>query len=104
MYSVHYKKNLNPDRRPFKAILDVGLMRTTTGARIFGALKGACDGGLYIPHHNRRFPGSTKNKKKKKVRYNAENHRNRIFGLHIQTHMDDLWEKGEADGEHKEYL
>lgn len=26
-------------KRPFKALLDVGLARTTTGARIFGALK-----------------------------------------------------------------
>jgi len=30
--------------------LDVGLKRTTTGAKIFGALKGAVDGGLNIPH------------------------------------------------------
>ena len=37
------------DRRPFKAYLDVGLVRTTTGNRVFGAMKGACDGGLYIP-------------------------------------------------------
>lgn len=36
--------------RPFKVYLDVGLQRTTTGARIFGALKGASDGGLYVPH------------------------------------------------------
>ena len=40
--------------KPFHAVLDVGLMRTTTGAKIFGALKGAVDGGLDIPH---RFVG-----------------------------------------------
>jgi large subunit ribosomal protein L5e len=34
----------------FKCYLDTGLMRTTTGARIFGAMKGAVDGGLNIPH------------------------------------------------------
>merc|ERR1719362_2437861 len=45
------------DRRPFKAYLDVGLVRTTTGNRVFGAMKGACDGGLYIPHNEKRFPG-----------------------------------------------
>jgi len=57
-----YDVNENPDdeRRPFKAIMDVGLQRTTTGKRIFGALKGACDGGLYIPHSTRRFPGYVK--------------------------------------------
>lgn len=26
-------------RRPFRALLDVGLVRTTTGNRVFGALK-----------------------------------------------------------------
>ena len=36
--------------RSFRCFLDVGLARTTTGARIFGALKGAVDGGLNIPH------------------------------------------------------
>lgn len=34
----------------FRCFLDVGLARTTTGARVFGALKGAVDGGLDIPH------------------------------------------------------
>ena len=45
------------DKRPFKALLDVGIARTTTGARVFGALKGACDGGINIPHKTKRFPG-----------------------------------------------
>lgn len=45
------------ERRPFKAFLDVGLHRTSTGARVFGAMKGASDGGLYIPHSESRFPG-----------------------------------------------
>ncbi|KAI0787225.1 hypothetical protein BC629DRAFT_1515716 [Irpex lacteus] len=43
--------------RPFKCYLDVGLKRTSTGSRVFGALKGASDGGLYIPHNEKRFPG-----------------------------------------------
>lgn len=34
----------------FRCYLDTGLMRTTTGARVFGAMKGAVDGGLNIPH------------------------------------------------------
>jgi len=45
------------DKRPFKALLDVGIQRTTTGARVFGALKGAADGGINVPHSNKRFPG-----------------------------------------------
>ena len=35
---------------PFRCYLDVGLARTSTGAKVFGALKGAVDGGLNIPH------------------------------------------------------
>ncbi|KAI5438922.1 hypothetical protein KIW84_024591 [Lathyrus oleraceus] len=44
-------------RRPFRALLDVGLVYTTTGNRVFGALKGALDGGLDIPHSDKRFAG-----------------------------------------------
>ncbi|GLT71150.1 hypothetical protein SLA2020_431870 [Shorea laevis] len=47
-------------RRPFRALLDVGLIRTTTGNRVFGALKGALDGGLDIPHSEKRFAGLEK--------------------------------------------
>lgn len=36
----------------FRCYLDVGLMRTSTGARVFGAMKGAVDGGLNIPHRS----------------------------------------------------
>ena len=35
---------------PFRCYLDVGLARTSTGARVFGALKGAVDGGVNVPH------------------------------------------------------
>merc|ERR1712098_898632 len=41
----------------FRACLDVGLARTSTGAKVFAALKGAADGGLDIPHSEKRFPG-----------------------------------------------
>lgn len=34
----------------FRANLDIGLARTTTGARIFGVMKGAVDGGIDVPH------------------------------------------------------
>ena len=39
----------------FRCYLDVGLARTTTGARIFGAMKGAVDGDLNIPHSVKRY-------------------------------------------------
>ncbi|UZJ53495.1 hypothetical protein CBS101457_002815 [Exobasidium rhododendri] len=43
--------------RPFKCYLDVGLKRTSTGSRVFAAMKGASDGGMLIPHSEKRFPG-----------------------------------------------
>lgn len=99
--SKHLGQSCN--RRPFKALLDVGLARTTTGSRIFGALKGATDGGLYIPHSTRRFPGSSKGNKKKKISYDADVHRSRIFGRHIQDYSYGLEAKDEENGT-KEYI
>lgn len=39
----------------FTCYLDAGLARTTTGNKVFGALKGAVDGGLAIPHRSVSF-------------------------------------------------
>jgi len=62
--------------RPFKCILDVGIRRCTTGAKIFAALKGAVDGGLDIPHSNVRFPGFVKGEGEgAKDEYHAEEHK-----------------------------
>merc|ERR1712183_973270 len=60
----------------FRCFLDVGLNRTTTGARVFGALKGAVDGGLEINHSMTRFPGYDEESDD----FNAEVHRGNIFG------------------------
>jgi len=73
------------DNQPgaFHCFLDVGLVRTTTGARIFGALKGAADGGLEIPHSTKRFPGYDN----EGGEFNAEVHRDHIFGKHVADYM-----------------
>ncbi|KAK7314635.1 hypothetical protein VNO77_33162 [Canavalia gladiata] len=75
-------------RRPFRALLDVGLIKTTTGNRIFGALKGALDGGLDIPHSDKRFAGFDKEKKE----LDADVHRKYIFGGHVAAYMKTLIE------------
>ncbi|XP_019414688.1 PREDICTED: 60S ribosomal protein L5-like isoform X2 [Lupinus angustifolius] len=75
-------------RRPFRALLDVGLIRTTTGNRVFGALKGALDGGLDIPHSDKRFAGFDKEKKE----LDPEVHRKYIFGGHVANYMKTLIE------------
>jgi len=85
-------------KAPFKALLDVGLKRTTTGALLFGALKGATDGGLDVPHKDRRFPGSAKGEDEgKKFEPNPEKHREYIFGLHVANYMRLLKEKSDED-------
>ena len=43
------------------------ISRATTGARVFGALKGAVDGGLDIPHSEKRFPDLLKERRDVKV-------------------------------------
>jgi large subunit ribosomal protein L5e len=75
--------------RPFKAFLDVGLKRTTTGSRLFGAMKGAVDGGLSIPYSEKRFPGYDASEKK----HDAELLSSYIYGGHISEYMEYLMEE-----------
>jgi large subunit ribosomal protein L5e len=74
---------------PFRALLDVGLRRTTTGAKLFAALKGACDGGLDVPHGERRFVGYSDEEKK----LDAEVLRKHILGQHVADYMKSLKEE-----------
>ncbi|TKA59779.1 60S ribosomal protein L5 [Cryomyces minteri] len=82
------------ERRPFKCFLDVGLTRTSTGARVFGAMKGASDGGIYIPHSENRFPGYDMETKE----LDAETLRKYIFGGHVAEYMETL-----ADDDEERY-
>ncbi|WWC60513.1 60S ribosomal protein uL18 [Kwoniella dejecticola CBS 10117] len=75
--------------RPFKAYLDVGLRRTSTGARVFGAMKGASDGGIFIPHNEKRFPGYDPETKS----IDAEVLQNYIIGGHVAEYMESLEEE-----------
>ena len=75
----------------FRACLDVGLARTSTGAKVFGAMKGAVDGGLDIPHNTKRFPGYDKEADE----FNADTHRSQIFGLHVSDYMKSLMDEDE---------
>ncbi|KAL1591013.1 Large ribosomal subunit protein uL18 [Cladosporium halotolerans] len=82
------------ERRPFKCYLDVGLVRTSTGARVFGAMKGASDGGILIPHSEKRFPGYDIESKE----LDAETLRKYIFGGHVAEYMETL-----ADDDEERY-
>ena len=79
-------EQLNDEARPFRCYLDVGLRRTTQGCRLWGALKGAVDGGLDIPHNEKRFPGYDKEAKE----YDPAEHREKIMGEHIAEYMRNL--------------
>ncbi|XP_077986311.1 large ribosomal subunit protein uL18-like [Glandiceps talaboti] len=83
----------NEDGKPgsFRCFLDVGLARTTTGAKIFGVLKGAVDGGLDMPHSSKRFPGYNQDSGE----LDAEIHRKHIFGGHVSDYMKELQEEDE---------
>ena len=93
------------DKRPFKALLDVGINATTTGARVFGAMKGACDGGLNVPHKTKRFPGyvrggvtevvnkrgkATGEVEKTEAKFDAKVLRDHIYGAHVNNYMNEL--------------
>jgi len=84
-----YEVEQEGDKRPFTCVLDVGLTRTTTGAKVFGALKGAVDGGLLIPHSEKRFPGYDREGKE----FDAETHKKYIFGGHVAEYMELLEEE-----------
>jgi len=89
-YHVEPEENMNA---PFKALLDVGLVRTTTGARVFGALKGACDGGIDVPHNDRRFPGSKR--EGEEYRGDPEVTKKYVFGGHVADYMRHLQDENE---------
>ena len=107
MYNIDTEEN---ERRPFKAYLDVGLVRTTTGNRVFGCMKGACDGGLNVPHNEQRFPGfrwekpeaggrkkgAVEEKEKPKPVFTAEEHLEHIMGVHVQEYYDLLKKENPA--------
>ena len=86
---TYFVDEVDEDKRPFRALLDVGCKPTTTGHRIFGALKGAADGGLDIPHSEKRFPGYDRDAKE----YDADTHRERIMGGHVGEYMEYLEEE-----------
>jgi len=88
---TYFVDNVNDERKPFRALLDIGIKNTTTGAKIFGALKGASDGGLDIPHSNKRFPGYNRTTKA----YDAEVHKQRIMGEHVADYMREMMEDDE---------
>lgn len=82
------------ERAPLQCFLDVGLRPTTTGARVFAAMKGATDGGIFIPHreNGKQFPGYWQDKDTGSG-FEADVCRKYIFGGHVGEYMTKLQEE-----------
>jgi len=83
---VHNEEDDDEGPNAFHALLDVGLKCTTLGSKVFAAMKGAFDGGLEIPHSEKKFFGYDAEAKE----YDAEAHRERIFGGHVRDYMESM--------------
>jgi len=100
-------ENADEAANPFYAVLDVGLRRTTTGARVYAALKGAVDGGVEIPYSTspktektgkksgKQFPGYELDEESKRTSYAAEVCTKYILGGHVADYMRLLQEEDE---------
>uniref|UniRef100_A0A061RIY7 Large subunit ribosomal protein L5e n=1 Tax=Tetraselmis sp. GSL018 TaxID=582737 RepID=A0A061RIY7_9CHLO len=86
MYSVEPNEE---GPRPFFCVLDTGLVRTSTGNRVFGALKGCLDGGLQIPYSEKRFVGYEAEKKE----LDTEVLEKYIFNGHVAEYMEEMEEE-----------
>jgi large subunit ribosomal protein L5e len=75
--------------RPFAVLLDTGLKRTSTGSKVFAALKGALDGGLDIPHSDKRFVGYDPTDKA----LDTETLQKYVLGGHVGEFMEELQEE-----------
>ncbi|KAI5170050.1 large subunit ribosomal protein L5e [Pancytospora epiphaga] len=74
----------------YKVFLDIGLARSSTGANVFGACKGASDAGLQIPHSEKRLYGYTE-----EDGLDAKTLRDRIYLKHVVEYMKKLKEEDE---------
>jgi len=83
---IHNEEDDGEGPNAFHALMDVGLKSTTLGSRLFAALKGAFDGGLEIPHSEKKFFGYDPEAKE----YCADEHREHIFGGHVRDYMEYL--------------
>jgi len=84
-----FVSEVDDDKNPFRAALDVGIQRVTLGNRVMGCVKGAVDGGLDIPHSEKKFPGYDADAKT----FDASVHSERIYAQHISDYMEELDEE-----------
>merc|ERR1711924_271634 len=74
--------------RPFTCFLDVGLAVTSTGSKVFACMKGALDGGIDIPHNEKRLFGYDPDSKE----LDNDMLRGHILGEHVTDFMEQMQE------------
>lgn len=82
-------EDVEGERRAYKVYLDIGLARSTKGAKVFAVMKGANDGGLCVPHSPKIFPGYSEDE------FDSEVLRNRIYGKTVADYMELLKDEPE---------
>jgi len=89
-----YVEGVEPgERKPFRAYLDIGIRTASRGSRVFAAMKGASDGGMDIPHNNKRFPGYDPDAKT----FDADDLKDHIMGAHVGAYMEEMEEDDEEN-------
>ena len=61
-YAVKDVEDVEDEAKAYKVFLDIGLARSSKGAKMFIAMKSASDAGLQIPHSEVKFFGYTEEK------------------------------------------
>ncbi|ADM11690.1 60S ribosomal protein L5 [Encephalitozoon intestinalis ATCC 50506] len=87
-YSI--TEDVDGERKAPKVFLDIGLARSTKGAKVFGAMKGASDAGLNIPHSEVKFYGYQEDGS-----FDAKELHDRIFGYNVSEYMQKLRDSDE---------
>jgi large subunit ribosomal protein L5e len=89
----HFMQEMEDDEKsPFACVLDVGLRPTTTGARVYAAMKGGIDGGLAIPHTHSGKPFPGWHESEGQAEFNPDELRKYIVGGHVAEYMQRLQE------------
>lgn len=94
-YSI--TKDIDEEHVAYRAYLDIGLARSSRGANVFIAMKGASDAGLQIPHSEKLFFGYTK-----EGGLDANKLRERIFMKQNIEHMINLRDN-DADAYNRQF-
>jgi len=82
-------ESTDKELRPFTVVLDRGLKRTSTGSKVFAALKGAQDGNINLPHSEKRYVGYDSITKK----YDQEVFKKYIYGGHVSEYLAEIKEE-----------